>query len=86
MKPAAQRALPNLVRRHYLPAERTTVAMSADAINQARSLGSITGGPVVGGLEVPDAWVTSTSPLLTRDGRPLSEAAFDQCFNVEAGE
>jgi hypothetical protein len=77
---AVQFAVPNLLRPHYLPAERVTVAMSADAINQARSLGSITGGPVVGGLEVPDAWVTDTSKLLTRDGRQLSDAAFDECF------
>jgi hypothetical protein len=76
-----QLAVPNLLRPHYLPAERVTVAMSADAINQARSLGSITGGPVIGGLEVPDAWVTDTSRLLTADGRPLSDAAFNACLD-----
>lgn len=73
-------AVPNLVRPHYLPPERTTVPMTADAINRARTLGSITGGPVVGGLSVPDAWVTHTSVLLTRDGRPLPDAAFNACF------
>lgn len=78
---AVQFAVPNLLRPHYLPAERTTVTMDADAINRARSLGSITGGPVVGGLEVPGAWVTDTSELLTRDGRPLSGAAFSGCFD-----
>jgi hypothetical protein len=78
---AVQFAVPTLLRPHYLPAERATVAMNADAINQARSLGSITGGPVVGGIEVPNAWVTDTSALLTRHGRPLSEAAFNECFN-----
>lgn len=78
---AVQFAVPNLLRPHYLPAGRVSVAMSADAINHARSLGSITGGPVVGGLEVPDAWVTDTSKLLTPDGRQLSDAAFNDCFN-----
>ncbi|MFY1690926.1 transmembrane transport protein [Plantactinospora sp. WMMB782] len=78
---ATQFAVPNLVRPHYLPAERVTVSMTADVVNRARSLGSITGGPVVGGLEVPDAWVTDTSKLLTRDGRPLSDDAFDACFS-----
>ncbi len=73
-------AVPNVVRPHYLPAERTTVPMTADAINQARTLGSITGGPVIGGLQVPDAWVTHTSRLLTRGGRPLSDAVFNECF------
>jgi ABC-2 family transporter protein len=77
---AMQFAVPNLVRPHYLPPERMTVPMNADAINQARTLGSITGGPLVGGLEVPDAWVTDTSELLTPDGRPLSDAAFNTCL------
>ncbi|MFC0503172.1 ABC transporter permease subunit [Micromonospora costi] len=78
---AVQLAVPNLLRPHYLPAERVTVAMSTDAINQARMLGSITGGPVIGGLEVPDAWITDTSKLLTPDGRQLSDAAFNECFS-----
>jgi hypothetical protein len=78
---AVQFAVPNLVRPHYMPAERVTVPMTADAINRVRMLGSITGGPVVGGLEVPGAWVTYTSRLLTADGRQLSDAAFDACFS-----
>ncbi|RKR91410.1 ABC-2 family transporter [Micromonospora pisi] len=78
---AVQFAVPNLLRPHYMPAERVTVPMTVDAINQARSLGSITGGPVVGGLEIPDAWVTDTSELRTPDGRQLSAAAFNECFN-----
>ncbi|SCL70898.1 ABC-2 family transporter protein [Micromonospora citrea] len=78
---AVQFAVPNLLRPHYLPAERITVPMTADAVNQARSLGSISGGPVVGGMEVPDSWVTDTSRLLTSDGRQLSDAAFDRCLD-----
>jgi hypothetical protein len=78
---AVQFAVPNLLRPHFMPAERVTVPMTADAINQARMLGSITGGPVVGGLEIPDAWVTYTSKLLTPDGQQLSDAAFNECFN-----
>ncbi|MEU7800795.1 ABC transporter permease subunit [Micromonospora arborensis] len=78
---AVQFAVPNLLRPHFMPAEQVTVPMSADAINQARSLGSITGSPVVGGLEIPDAWVTNTSKLLTPDGRQLSDTAFNECFN-----
>ncbi|WP_406068936.1 ABC transporter permease subunit [Micromonospora sp. NBC_01638] len=78
---AVQFAVPNLLRPHFMPAEQFTVPMSADAINQARSLGSITGSPVVGGLEIPDAWVTNTSKLLTPDGRQLSDAAFNECFS-----
>jgi ABC-type transport system involved in multi-copper enzyme maturation permease subunit len=78
---AVQLAVPNLLRPHYMPAKRVTVAMSADAINQARTLGSITGGPVIGGIEIPDAWVTDTSKLLTPDGRQLSDAAFNQCLD-----
>ncbi|GIH16375.1 hypothetical protein [Rugosimonospora africana] len=78
---AMQFAVPNLLRPHFMPAERATVPMTADTIDQARMLGSITGGPVVGGLEVPNAWVTDTSRLLTPDGRQLSDAAFNECFN-----
>ncbi|MFI7218847.1 transmembrane transport protein [Micromonospora maritima] len=77
---AAQLAVPNLLRPHYLPPERITVPMTADAVNRARNLGSITGGPVVGGLDVPGAWVTDISPLRTADGRQLSDAAFGACF------
>ncbi|WBC15879.1 transmembrane transport protein [Micromonospora sp. WMMA1998] len=77
---ASQLAVPNLLRPHYLPPQRVTVPMTADAINRARNLGSITGGPVVGGLDVPGAWVTDISPLRTADGRQLSDAAFGACF------
>ncbi|MFI5846801.1 ABC transporter permease subunit [Micromonospora chalcea] len=76
----AQLAVPNLVRPHYLPPERVTVPMTAEAVNRARNLGSITGSPVVGGLDVPGAWVTDISPLRTADGRRLSDAAFGACF------
>lgn len=76
-----QFAVPNLLRTHYLPPETTTMTMTADAINQARNLGSITGAPVVGGLTVPDAWVTSVSDLRTADGQTLSNEAFNACFN-----
>jgi hypothetical protein len=76
-----QFAVPNLVRTHYMPPEATTMAMTADAINQARSLGSITGAPVVGGLTVPDAWVTSVSELRTADGQALPDDAFNECFS-----
>ncbi|MEU1687473.1 ABC transporter permease subunit [Micromonospora sp. NPDC005707] len=72
--------VPNVVRPHFLPAEHRTVPMTAQAINQARSLGSITGAPVVKGLTVPDAWVTDVSELLTRTGEPLDEGIFDGCF------
>ncbi|TDC84205.1 transmembrane transport protein [Micromonospora sp. KC606] len=78
---AVQIAVPNLLRPHYLPAERVTVPMSVDTINQARTLGSITGGPVIGGIEIPDAWVTETSSLRTPDGRQLSDTAFNQCLD-----
>jgi hypothetical protein len=75
-----QFAVPNLVRPHFMPAEKLTMPMTAAAINQARGLGSITGGAVVKGLSVPDAWVTHTSELRTADGRPLSREKFNECF------
>ena len=75
-----QFAVPNLVRPHYMPAEHLRVAMSAEAINAARGLGSITGAAVVKGVVVDDAWVTDASELRTADGRPLSRTEFDRCF------
>jgi hypothetical protein len=75
-----QFAVPNLLRPHYLPPETTTLAMTTDAINQARNLGSITGAPVVGGLTIADAWVISVSDLRTADGRALTTEAFNECL------
>ncbi|MET8910186.1 ABC transporter permease subunit [Micromonospora sp. NPDC004551] len=72
--------VPNVLRPHLLPPEHRTLPMTAQAINQARSLGSITGAPVVKGLTVPDAWVTDVSELLTTTGEPLDEEVFDGCF------
>ncbi|MGW4291803.1 ABC transporter permease subunit [Micromonospora chersina] len=72
--------VPNVIRPHFLPAEHLTKPMTVQAINQARSLGSITGAPVVKGLTVPDAWVTDVSELLTKTGEPLDEGIFNECF------
>jgi hypothetical protein len=75
-----QFAVPNLLRPYYMPPKRVTIAMTADSINQARLLGSITGGAVIGGLDIPNAWVTHTTHLLTSDGRELSGDAFGKCL------
>lgn len=75
-----QFSVPNLVRPHYLPGEHLRIAMTADAINAARGLGSITGAAVVKGVTVDDAWVTDASVLRTADGKPLSRNEFDRCF------
>ncbi|MEU8304108.1 ABC transporter permease subunit [Actinomadura sp. NPDC048955] len=80
-----QFAVPNLVRPHLMPSERTSLPMTAQTVNQARSLGSITGAPVIGGLQVPgapDAWISETSPLRTRDGRTLSGSTFNACLDT----
>jgi ABC-type transport system involved in multi-copper enzyme maturation permease subunit len=77
---ALQFAVPNLVRPHLRAPERIAMPMTADAINNARGLGSITGAPVVKGLSVPNAWISSASELRTADGKPLSEAEFNACF------
>ena len=74
-------AFPNLVRPHLLPVERESRPMTAPAINAARSMGSITGAARVGGLQVPNAWVSSTSDLLTSNGTPLSTREFNRCYS-----
>jgi hypothetical protein len=79
-----QFAFPNLVRPHLIPPERTTLPMTAQAINGAQNMGSITGGAVIHGLAVPGspgAWVSGISPFRTADGRTLSGAKFDECLN-----
>jgi hypothetical protein len=79
-----QFAFPNLVRPHLMPAEETTVPMTAEAINGAQNLGSITGGAVIGGVKVPGepgAWISDTSPLRTADGRTLGGTAFGDCLD-----
>ncbi|MFC5750950.1 ABC transporter permease subunit [Actinomadura rugatobispora] len=78
-----QFSVPNLVRPHLMPPERTSLPMTAQNIDQARNLGSITGAPVIGGLRVPgapDAWISETSPLRTADGRTMAGSAFDACL------
>jgi ABC-type transport system involved in multi-copper enzyme maturation permease subunit len=76
-----QFATPNLVRPHLMPPVTISKPMTADAINQARALGSITGAPVVKGLDVPDAWVSEVSELLTANGQPLANDTFNDCFS-----
>lgn len=81
---AIQFLVPNLVRPHLMPAKTETMPMTTETVNHAKNLGSITGGPVIGGITLPDepgAWISATSPLLTSDGRPLSTKRFDHCLN-----
>jgi ABC-2 family transporter protein len=81
---ALQFLFPNMVRPHLVPPEKATLPMTAQAINGAQNMGSITGGAVVHGLTVPGspgAWVSGTSPFRTADGRTLSGAKFDECLN-----
>ncbi|GIG87583.1 ABC transporter permease subunit [Plantactinospora endophytica] len=75
-----QFGMPNLIRPHLMPPATVTRPMTADAINQVRGLGSITGAAVVRGVTVPDAWVTYTSELRTSDGRALDAGRFDDCL------
>jgi hypothetical protein len=77
---ALQFAVPNFVRPHLMPPESTSREMTATAINEARSLGSITGSSTLGGLRIPGAWVSHTSPLLTARGEPLPADQFNRCF------
>lgn len=81
-----QAFMPNVVRPHLMAPVTVSKPMTADAINQLSRLGSITGGAVVAGVKIPDAWVTSTSELLTADGRPLDRRRFDACISGPPGD
>ncbi|GAA2433402.1 transporter [Actinomadura vinacea] len=80
-----QISVANMVRPNLMPAEKTTLPMTAQNINQARNLGSITGSPSIGGLQVPgapDAWISEISPMRTADGRTVASSAFNGCLNT----
>jgi ABC-type transport system involved in multi-copper enzyme maturation permease subunit len=79
---ALQLAVPNLVRPSLMPPVTTSKSMTAEAINELRSLGGLTDRPTVGGLTVPDAWVTETSELLTSNGQPLDVNQFNACIGT----
>jgi hypothetical protein len=79
---ALQLAVPNLVRPSLKPPVTTSKSMTAEAINELRSLGGLTDRPTVGGLTVPDAWVTETSELLTSNGQPLDVNQFNACIGT----
>ena len=81
---AFQFFFPNVVRPSLMPPDRTTLAMTAEAINSAQNLGSIGGGSVIGGVRIPDApdaWIAETSPLRTADGRTLASSEFNGCLD-----
>ncbi|MDX3226491.1 ABC transporter permease subunit [Streptomyces sp. ME19-01-6] len=81
---ALQFLVPNFVRPHLMSPESASLPMTTQAINEAENLGSISGGVVIGGLELPDApgaWISHTSPLRTADGRSLGEAVFNKCLD-----
>jgi hypothetical protein len=73
-------AVPNAVRPHLAPPLHLTRPMTAAAIDEAHGLGTLGSAPVLRGIEVPGAWVTRVSPLLTTDGRPLDPHTFDDCL------
>ncbi|WP_240687241.1 ABC transporter permease subunit [Amycolatopsis suaedae] len=77
---AIQVAVPNLVRPYLMPPITISTPMTSEAINELRNLGGLTDRPTIGGLTIPDAWVTDTSELLTADGRPLDVAQFNKCI------
>lgn len=72
--------VPNVVRPHLMPAEHLVKPMTVSAINEAKSLGSITGAPVLNGLSIPQGWITDVSELTTAQGKPLDEKTFNDCY------
>jgi hypothetical protein len=77
---AVQIAMPNLVRPHLMSQITVSKPMTAEAINDVRALGGLRNRPTVGGLRIPDAWVTHTSELLTADGQALDTSRFNDCI------
>ncbi|MEU5978385.1 ABC transporter permease subunit [Streptomyces sp. NPDC047315] len=81
---AFQFFFPNVVRPELMPPRTAQLPMTAQAINEAKNLGSIAGGAVIDGVRIPDApdaWIAETSPLRTANGATLDEAAFGDCLD-----
>ncbi|MFC0003777.1 ABC transporter permease subunit [Micromonospora siamensis] len=76
---AVQVLVPNLVRPHLMRPAHADQPMTAERFERLAGLGGPFSDTTVKGLKIPDAWVTSTSPLLTATGRPLSTAEFRAC-------
>lgn len=72
--------VPTLVRPHLLPPKHLAERMTVGAINEAKSLGSITGAPVLNGLSIPQGWITDVSELTTANGKPLDDKTFNDCY------
>jgi ABC-type transport system involved in multi-copper enzyme maturation permease subunit len=79
---AIQIAMPNLVRPYLVSPITTSKPMTTEAINELHNLGGIMNRPTIGGLSVPDSWVTGTSELLTANGRPLDINQFNACIGI----
>lgn len=77
--------VPNLVRPHLMTPVTVEKPMTAEAINEARNLGGLRNRPTVGGLTIPDAWITDTSELLTANGEPLAVDRFNACLSMPPG-
>ncbi|GAA1601171.1 transporter [Kribbella sancticallisti] len=81
---AFQFFFPTVIRPVLLPPAKATLPITAAAVNQAQSLGSIGGGSVINGLKIPgapDAWIAETSPMRTADGKDLDGARFNKCLD-----
>jgi ABC-type transport system involved in multi-copper enzyme maturation permease subunit len=71
-----QFAVPSFARPHLMTPETATRQMTLQAFGEVRGFGD---DPVVKGLSVPGAWVTSTSALLKADGSPLDKVTYRKC-------
>jgi ABC-type transport system involved in multi-copper enzyme maturation permease subunit len=71
-----QVAMPTAIRPHLLAPATTAQQMTTPVTESLTFLGR---GGTVGGLKIPDAWIVSTSSLLTSNDRPLGSSPYDQC-------
>ncbi|MFF5262096.1 ABC transporter permease subunit [Actinomadura viridis] len=78
-----QVAGPTMVRPHLVTPVETTRPMTTEAIKSLQLLGR---NANIGGLRIPDAWVVSTSRLLTPDGRPIDNARYEKCLTGALGD
>ncbi|WP_326558109.1 ABC transporter permease subunit [Micromonospora sp. NBC_01796] len=71
-----QVAVPTLIRPHLIPPVTGSHQVTAETVRNLSFLGSEAD---IGGLRISDAWVVSTSKLLTADGQPVELDRYRAC-------
>ncbi|GGJ70652.1 hypothetical protein [Streptomyces brasiliensis] len=83
---AVQLLVPNVIRAHYLPPEKATVAFTTEARDRALGLDTSSTPAFIADYKVPGTWAISrTSEILKADGTPVDGDTLRACMQPAAG-